>query len=49
MMKKLVVRIPDELAAELEADALRLHTTISEVVRERWPGARPPLNELGSS
>jgi hypothetical protein len=39
-MKTLVVRIPDHLAAEIEAEARRLNSTRSEVARARLAAAR---------
>jgi hypothetical protein len=44
-VKTLVLRIPDELAAELEATAERLNVTQSEVARQRLAvrsGPAPP-------
>ncbi|HEY3901471.1 MAG TPA: hypothetical protein VGM54_22870 [Chthoniobacter sp.] len=39
-MQTLVLRIPDELAADIEAEARRLNTTKSEVARARLEAAR---------
>lgn len=39
-MQTLVLRIPDDLAAEIEAEARRLNTTKSAVARTRLAAAR---------
>jgi hypothetical protein len=39
-MQTLVLRIPDDLLAEIEAEARRLNVTKSEVARARLAGAR---------
>lgn len=41
-MQTLVLRIPDELAAEIEAEARRLNSTKSDVARARLASARAP-------
>ncbi|HEY5894391.1 MAG TPA: hypothetical protein VIT91_14295 [Chthoniobacterales bacterium] len=43
-MQTLVLRIPDELAAEIEAEARRLNTTKSEVARARLAAASESRN-----
>lgn len=40
-MKTLTVRLPEELAAELEAEAERRGLSKSDIVRERLERARP--------
>jgi hypothetical protein len=39
-MRTLVLRIPDDLAAEIEAEARRLNSTKSEVARARLAAGR---------
>ena len=39
-MQTLVIRIPEELAADLEAEARRLNSTKSQVARARLTAAR---------
>lgn len=39
-MRTLVLRIPDELAADIEAEAKRLNSTKSEVARARLAAGR---------
>ncbi|MDR3405582.1 MAG: hypothetical protein P4L99_24010 [Chthoniobacter sp.] len=47
-MQTLVLRIPDDLAAEIEAEARRLNSTKSEVARARLTAARGSTGEPGS-
>jgi hypothetical protein len=47
-MQTLVLRIPDDLAAEIAAEARRLNTTKSEVARARLAAAREPANASGA-
>ncbi|MEA3209634.1 MAG: hypothetical protein QOE70_2691 [Chthoniobacter sp.] len=41
-MQTLVLRIPDDLAADIEAEARRLNSTKSEVARARLAAVRAP-------
>lgn len=43
-MQTLVLRIPDDLAAEIEAEARRLNSTKSEVARARLIAGREAAN-----
>jgi hypothetical protein len=47
-MQTLVLRIPDELAAELEAEARRLNSTKSAVARARLGAARDQSGAPGT-
>jgi hypothetical protein len=47
-MQTLVLRIPDELAAEIEAEARRLNSTKSEVARARLAAGRSSSEAPGS-
>lgn len=47
-MQTLVLRIPDDLAADIEAEAKRLNSTKSKVARARL-AARPSLAEQSKS
>jgi len=47
-MKTLVLRIPDDLACELEAEAKRTHLTKSEVARRRLVAAGPIVDSPAS-
>lgn len=47
-MQTLVLRIPDELAADLQAEARRRNTTKSQVARARLGAARDPASEGGA-
>jgi hypothetical protein len=47
-MQTLVLRIPDELAADIEAEARRLNSTKSEVARARLVAGRPGVDTPGA-
>ncbi len=47
-MQTLVVRIPDDVAAELESEARRLNSTKSEVVRARLSAGRASSDAPGA-
>ena len=47
-MQTLVLRISDDLAADIVAEARRLNTTKSEVARARLTGARTSGNGAGA-
>ncbi len=47
-MQTLVLRIPDDLARELEAEAKKCHLTKSEVARKRLIAAGPQSHEPAS-
>jgi hypothetical protein len=47
-MQTLVLRIPDDLARELEAEAKRARLTKSEVARRRLVAAGPQTHEVAS-
>ena len=47
-MQTLVLRIPDDLAAEIEAEARRLNSTKSEVARARLTAARGTAGAPGA-
>jgi hypothetical protein len=47
-MQTLVLRIPDDLARELEAQAKKSHLTKSEVARRRLVAAGPQSNDVSS-
>lgn len=47
-MQTLVLRIPDDLAADIAAEARRLNTTKSKVARARLAAARGPGNAPGA-
>lgn len=47
-MKTLVLRIPDDLARELEAEAKKSHLTKSEIARRRLIAAGSLNQEAGS-
>jgi hypothetical protein len=47
-MRTLVLRIPDEMAADLEAEARRLNSTKSAVARARLGAARETGSAPGS-
>ena len=47
-MKTLVLRIPDDLARELEAEAKKSHLTKSEIARRRLIAAGSMNQEAGS-
>jgi hypothetical protein len=46
-MQTLVIRIPDEVAADIEAEARRLNSTKSEVARRRLAAGRKRNAALG--
>lgn len=46
-MQTLVLRIPDELAADIAAEARRLRSTKSEVARARLAGLKPSEEAKG--
>lgn len=47
-MQTLVLRIPDDLAADIEAEARRLNTTKSKVARARLAAARHRSEDPGT-
>jgi hypothetical protein len=47
-MQTLVLRIPDDLAADIEAEARRLNSTKSEVARTRLSAGRDHTTAHGS-
>jgi hypothetical protein len=47
-MQTLVLRIPDDLAADIEAEARRLNSTKSEVARARLSAGRGASDPEGS-
>jgi hypothetical protein len=47
-MQTLVLRIPDDLAAEIEAEARRLNSTKSEVARARLVATRGSADTRGA-
>ncbi len=47
-MQTLVLRIPDDLAAEIEAEARRLNSTKSEVARARLAASRGDVGTPGT-